>query len=201
MIILDISMPGMSGLTFLKKISDASGNPRYPVLIFTARANLEPFFSTMNVDGFLTKTSDPALLISEVRRILQKNLKSQAPVSTTKKKGVIILEDDLVLKKRLEVSFIAAGYDAIAISDTLALADTIRKHPPSIILLKTILSGTTGNAIAAALVDLPEATGIPVVLFDGSGVHKQGDKFMNVDRFVPSNNPADLLKIVAGMIG
>lgn len=203
LIILDISLPGMSGLTFLKKISDADGNPRYPVLVFTARANLEPFFKTLNVAGFLAKTSDPSLLMSEVKRILQKSRKSQvqAPATAARKKGVIILEDDLVLKKRIEVSFIAAGYDAVAVSESRALPDAIRQHPPSIILLKAILSGTTGNAIAAALLDLPEARGIPVVLFDGSGVHKQGDKFLNVDRFVASNTPADLLKAVAGLIG
>lgn len=203
LIILDISMPGMSGLTFLKKISDASGNPRYPVLVFTARANLEPFFSTMNVAGFLTKTSDPSLLMSEVKRILQKAQKAQtaAPVTAAQKKRVLLLEDDLVLAKRMEVSFMAAGYDATTVADILPLAEAIKRRPPSLILLKAILSGTTGNAIAAALIDLPEAKGIPVVLFDGSGVHKHGDKFLNVDRFIASNAPADLLKTVAGMIG
>ena len=79
LIILDISMPDMSGLTLLKKLSDPAGKPRYPVLVFTARANMEPFFSTINVEGFLPKTSDPSLLISEVKRIRLKNKKAFAP--------------------------------------------------------------------------------------------------------------------------
>ena len=204
LIILDISMPGMSGLTRLKKLSDSEGKPRYPILVFTARANMEPFFSTMNVEGFLTKTSDPSLLISEVKRILLKTKKSFSPAGSStpgRKKSVVILEDEPLLNKRLYASFIAAGYEVAAISDSHFLADTITTHTPDIILVKAILSGTTGSAVAAALVHLPAAKGIPIVLFDGSGVYQQGDKFINVDRFVPSNNPGNLMKTVAGLIG
>jgi hypothetical protein len=38
-------------------------------------------------------------------------------------------------------------------------------------------------------------------LFDGSGIYKEGDKFINVDRFVASDTPADLLKAITGTIG
>ena len=100
LIILDISMPGMSGLTLLKKLSGPDGKPRYPILIFTARDNMAPFFSTMNVEGFLTKTSDPSFLMSEVKRILLKTKKA-IPSSTHsipgKKKTVLILEDEPLL--------------------------------------------------------------------------------------------------------
>lgn len=204
LIILDISMPGMSGLTLLKKLSGPDGIPRYPILVFTARANMEPFFSTLNVEGFLTKTSDPSLLTSEVKRIL---LKTQKPfrltslASSKKTKSIVILEDDLLRGKRLETSFVAAGYKAIAIADSRLLGETITAHTPDIILIKAILSGTHGSTLAAALVDYPNAKGIPIVLFDGSGVYQQGNKYINVDRFVASNTPADLLKIVAGIIG
>jgi len=204
LIILDISMPGMSGLTLLKKLSSPDGKPRYPILIFTARDNMAPFFNTMNVEGFLAKTSDPSLLMSEVKRILlktKKTIPASTPSAPGKKKTVLILEDEPLLNKRLENSFIAAGYDAIAILDHRLLGETIAARAPAIILLKAVLSGTTGNAIAAALVDFPKARGIPIILFDGSGVYKRGDKFINVDRFVESNAPADLLKTVAGMIG
>lgn len=202
LIILDISMPGMSGLTLLKKISDPSGKPHYPVLVFTARANMEPFFSTMSVDGFLAKTTDPSSLTSEVKRILlktRKKLSVAAPVPGGKKR-VIILEDTPLLRQRMETAFIAAGYDAAAIADSHLLAEMIHTHKPAVIVIKAILSKTTGNSIAADLADFPEAKGIPIILFDGSGVYKQGDKFMNVDRFVASNTPADLLKAVAGTI-
>jgi len=204
LIILDIRMPGMSGLSLLKRLSGPDGKPHYPILIFTARTNMEPFFNTMNVEGFLAKTSDPSLLISEVKRILlktKKTLRIDIPTVPGKKKSIVILEDDPLLSKRIETFFITAGYKAFAISDSRLLIETLTTHHPSVILIKAILSGITGNTIAAALADFPGARGIPVILFDGSGVYQQGDKFINVDRFVASNNPADLLKTVTGIIG
>jgi CheY-like chemotaxis protein len=204
LIILDISMPDMSGLTLLKKLSDPSGKPRYPVLVFTARANMEPFFGTIGVEGFLAKTSDPSLLLLEVKRTILKNKKAFTPnpaPAQGQKKSLLILEDDPVLSKRLATSFTAAGYEVVTLAESRHLLETLAAHPPSAILLKTILSGTTGPAIAAILADYPQARGIPILLFDGSGIHRQGDKFINVDRFVASSAPADLLKAVAGMIG
>ncbi len=204
LIILDISMPGMSGLTLLKKLSDPDGKPRYPILVFTARANMEPFFSTMNVEGFLAKTSDPSLLLSEVKRILRKHQKphpASTPQPPGKKKMVVLLEDDQILIKRMTASLMAAGFEAVAISDCRIMRETVKVLRPSIILIKAILSGATGHSIAAALADLPEAKETPIILFDGSGVYKEGDKFINVDRFVASDAPSDLLKAITATLG
>ena len=41
LIILDMSMPGMGGVGFLKEISSADGTPRHPVLVLTAHAQEE----------------------------------------------------------------------------------------------------------------------------------------------------------------
>jgi DNA-binding response OmpR family regulator len=70
LIVLDITMPGMTGLAFMKRISMPDGRPRYPILVFTARSNMEPFFADMAVEGFLAKTAEPQRLIDEIRRIL-----------------------------------------------------------------------------------------------------------------------------------
>lgn len=70
LIVLDITMPGMTGLAFMKRISMPDGRPRYPILVFTARSNMEPFFSDMAVEGFLAKTAEPQRLMDEIRRIL-----------------------------------------------------------------------------------------------------------------------------------
>lgn len=72
LIVLDITMPGMTGLAFLKRISMPDGRPRYPVLVFTARSNMEPFFTDIPVEGFLAKTADPQRLVDEIRLILDR---------------------------------------------------------------------------------------------------------------------------------
>lgn len=70
LIILDMSMPGMGGVGFLKAISDARGKPSHPVLVLTARANMAEFFANVDVDGFVAKPCDPNDLLMEVARII-----------------------------------------------------------------------------------------------------------------------------------
>lgn len=41
LIILDMNMPKMGGLEFYQKICDQNARPKYPVLVLTARANLD----------------------------------------------------------------------------------------------------------------------------------------------------------------
>jgi DNA-binding response OmpR family regulator len=204
LIILDISMPGMTGLALLKKLSGPDGKPHYPILIFTARANMEQFFKTTAVEGFLPKTSDPTQLLAEVKRILLKTRKDSRtappPAGPKPRRTVLILEDDPTLNMRLKTSFTIAGYETLTITDGHALAQTLQSHSPSVILLKSLLAGTTGNAIAASLADYTTARGIAVILYDASGIHKPGDKFVNVTKFVPSNLPADLLKATATLL-
>ena len=204
LIILDISMPGMTGLALLKKLSGPDGKPRYPILVFTARANMEQFFQTTAVEGFLAKTSDPAQLTSEVKRILIKTRKptpsSPPPDAPKQRRVVLILEDEPILNMRLKTCFTIAGYETVGLTDNHQLADTLQKKTPNVILLKAILSKTTGISLAANLADYTSARGISVILYDGSGIHKSDEKFVNVDKFVPSNVPADLVKAVAAVV-
>jgi CheY-like chemotaxis protein len=203
LIILDISMPGMTGLALLKKLSGPDGKPRYPILVFTARANMESFFKTTEVEGFLSKGNDPAQLLAEVRRILLKTRKTNAndPAPHPKQRRVVlILEDDPILNMRLKTSFTIAGYETLTITESHRLAETLQIHTPAVILLKSVLSGTTGSAIASSLADYTTARGISIILYDASGLHKPGDKFMNVNKFVPSDSPADLLKATASLL-
>ncbi len=202
LIILDISMPGMTGLALLKKLSGPDGKPRYPILVFTARSNMELFFKTTGVEGFLSKDSDPAQLVAEVRRILNKT-RPPAPVAaagTAKPpKVALILEDDPKLNRRLKVSFTVAGYETHILMDSHHLAEALQAHPPSVILLKSVLPGISGGTLATQLADYASARGIPVILYDASGINTTATAHPNVDKFVPSDSPAELLKAVASI--
>lgn len=204
LVILDISMPGMTGLALLKKLSGPDGKPRYPILIFTARSNMESFFQTTGVEGFLQKGSDPALLSNEVRRILNKTRAQSRPAApgggAKPRRVVMILEDEPVLGHRLRTSFNIAGYHTITVADSHDLAQALQANPPAIILLKAVLPGTDGIEVAASLADYTAACGIAVVLYDASGLHSPGETFPHVTKFVATNSPAELLKVVASTL-
>jgi DNA-binding response OmpR family regulator len=203
LIILDISMPGMTGLALLKKLSGPDGRPRYTILIFTARANMGQFFETTGVEGFLSKGSDPAQLTAEVKRILLKTNRSSTPglpPGSKARRIVMILENEPLLGTRLKTSFNIAGYQTILLSESHALSDALQAHTPAVILLKAILPGTTGADVAISLADYTTARGILVLLYDNSGIHRPDQSFPNVSKYVPSNTPAALLKAVTTLL-
>jgi len=79
LIILDIGLPGMNGITFLNQIaSNAAKRPR--IVVFTARThNLEEFTGHPAVDAAVTKTSGPDELLREIRRLLGTTAPSDSP--------------------------------------------------------------------------------------------------------------------------
>ena len=74
LIILDMNMPKMGGLEFYQKICCGGDHPKYPVLVLTARANMEQLFKEVNIDGFMAKPMEIDDLLKEVDIIIQKKL-------------------------------------------------------------------------------------------------------------------------------
>jgi DNA-binding response OmpR family regulator len=72
LIILDMNMPKLGGLGFYQKLCNGNERPPHPVLVFTARANLEPLFKQMKVDGFISKPFEIEDLLSQVDTIIGK---------------------------------------------------------------------------------------------------------------------------------
>jgi len=75
LIILDMNMPKLGGLGFYQKICNSEGRPLYPVLVLTARANLEQLLVQMNIDGFMSKPFEIDELIRQVDAIIEKRSK------------------------------------------------------------------------------------------------------------------------------
>ena len=64
LVITDILMPEMDGFTFYKEFKKDLENAQIPVLILTARGQMEDTFRAMGVDEFITKpfTMDELLI-------------------------------------------------------------------------------------------------------------------------------------------
>jgi DNA-binding NarL/FixJ family response regulator len=70
LLILDISMPGRSGLDVLQEIRGCTLPPRILVLSMYSEDQMAQRVLKAGVDGYLTKDSAPEELITAVRRIL-----------------------------------------------------------------------------------------------------------------------------------
>lgn len=163
LIVLDISMPGMGGMGFLKHITTPTGKTRYPVLVLTARSMLQNFFQNVSVDGFMAKPCDEAELTGMIRAIIAKHRN----VSENQKRGkmkILIGEDDEVKARRLTEALKAAGYDVVTANSGPQLLEKAVAEKPDLIVVKEILSLLNGHAVASLLEVMPSANGIPIVI-------------------------------------
>ncbi len=203
LIILDMSMPGMGGLGFLKEISDASGKPQHPVLVLTARANMADFFSDVDVDGFISKPCNPDDLLSEVSRITflrsSESARSHAEEGRSTRK-ILIGEDDGGVGGRLAEFFKKEGFQVTRVGkgpETIEKAVVVR---PDVILMKRIFEGMNGNTVAGMLQQMPNTRNIPVVLYDESDELYAESDFVKagsgVRRYLRTSEPSRLLSAV-----
>lgn len=208
LIILDMSMPGMGGMGFLKEISSPEGQPEHPVMVLTARANLAEFFADVDVDGFVTKPCDPDDLLKEMARII---LLRKGGASQTGREGhpekmtVLIGEDDNLVSENLISAFTDAGF---IVDSALKGPEVLEKaivQKPDVLVIKLVFANMNGDAVAGMLQQMPHTKGIPIVLYDDSGSQAPESKYteagVGIKQFVRNNNSVTLLAAVNKIVG
>lgn len=70
LMILDIMMPGMDGLTVLKTLRRGDANPNLPVIMLTAKRQkmIGELFEFENIQGFVEKPFEAAVLLDLIRK-------------------------------------------------------------------------------------------------------------------------------------
>jgi len=200
LIVLDMSMPGMGGIGFLKEIS-AGGKPKHPVLVLTARANMAEFFADVDVDGFVAKPCAPEDLLMEVGRILflRSGQEELAGASASPVK-VLLGEDDAMAAAKIEECLGSEGIVVSLVEQGPEMIEQAILQRPDLILCKQLLSKMNGDAVADMLRAMPNARAIPVVLYDESGHLKDSVCPRGVSHVVLSDDPKALLKAVKALV-
>lgn len=200
LIILDISMPGMGGLGFLKQISSADGRTMYPVLVLTARSTMEGFFDTISVAGFLSKPCDENRLALKIREILASNSKGPAR-EAGRKLRLLLAEDEPATVSAVTEVFAAAGFDVSNVMNGPEVLEKASVIKPDAILMKEILPRLNGSAVAALIDVMPSLSGIPVVLHNehlqwADVARKKSSTPKCVKRLLPQSSAQELLAAV-----
>jgi DNA-binding response OmpR family regulator len=204
LIILDISMPGMGGVGFLRRISNSDGMPKYPVLVLTARSAMRDFFNTVEVDGFLEKPCEEVELLGRIRKIFARRSGSGGARDTGRRR-ILLAEDDASVAVRLSEAFAGAGYDVEVVRsgpEALEKATTVKPH---LILMKEILPRLNGSAAASLIEVMPSISTIPVVIYDETRAGTpdaavRRSEIKCIRRIVNSNDSAALVKAVGELV-
>jgi CheY-like chemotaxis protein len=205
LIILDISMPGIGGMAFLKQIDQVAGTLKFPVLVFTARAELSKFFRDTGVDGFLPKTTDIETLLREIDRIISKQRAPHPEPETTpsgshRRMRVLVVENDAYLCERLVSILSRNGYEVAGAGISYAAIETAVRQTPDLILLNYIMPHLNGPSLAVMLGTMPTTQKIPVVIYDETGLHDPQVKLPNVRTVVHKRDEETLLHAVNAIL-
>jgi CheY-like chemotaxis protein len=205
-ILLDVSMPGIGGLGFLKRIAASDGRLPYPVLVFTARATTKEFFETIAVDGFIAKPCDKRELVGKIEEILSRQPPPVAEEKVPGQRLVLIAEDEKPEARRLADAFSAAGYDVAVVGSGPEVVERAVVNLPDVILMKQVLPKMNGSSVTSLLQALPRTKAVPVILYDASGVTTNEDekKFLRpetgIKKYLTTDSPPVLVAAVENLL-
>jgi CheY-like chemotaxis protein len=169
LIILDMSMPGIGGVGFLREISDEEGQPSHSVLVLTARANMAEFFANVDVDGFVAKPCEPNDLLMEVSRIIflrSGDTPAGGKRGPARRLSVLLGEDRADESERLAGGLTRMGFRIDCADrgpDVLEKAIVAR---PDVVLLRCGITGMEAEKVAEMLTLMPNTKRMPVVIYD-----------------------------------
>lgn len=169
LVVLDIGMPGMGGLGFLRQIADELGAPRYPVIVLTARGSMEGFFDTSQVDAFLPKPCAGVDLVREIRATLTRRALG-AREAARQRGRILLVENHEPTATRLTAAFSGAGFAVEVIHRGLDIFRAVAGERPDVIVAKEMLPAMKGSAVALMVKGHQSTAGIPFVLYDGSNL-------------------------------
>jgi DNA-binding response OmpR family regulator len=204
LIVLDISMPGMGGLGFLRNISGPDGKTAYPVLVLTARSMLESFFDSVAVAGFLTKPCDENKLVSTIRKILASTQKRPAR-SQGRQFTVLLAENDPRVMAGMTTAFTTAGFEVLVAVDGPDVLDKAVTLNPDVVVMKEILPRLNGSAVARLIDVMTSLSGLPVLIYDERLNGKEEDEAKPrvarcVKRYLAVDQPAAVLAATKALL-
>ncbi|MEI8352730.1 MAG: response regulator [bacterium] len=161
LIILDVTMPGLGGLGFLRQLAETHRNPA-PIIIFSVRTELEPFFAQTNVAAFFPKTGDPDRFIRLIDQILgESRAKAKAAPSRWR---LLLVENDEYQRYHLRHYFSRNGFDVHTIDGGHTVLQAASENSPHAILIKYLLPHFSGPTLAQQLGTHPVTQHIPVII-------------------------------------
>ena len=160
LIILDVLLPGIDGFHIYKKIKANPVISEIPILVMTGRGAMRDTFEEAGVDTFLVKPFDPEELVSAVKKLLARHVKSE-------RSGKVALiagtdpEKLRVMRKQLRQE----KYTVELASDGTEALDKALKLIPELFVVQFDMPGMDADHIIKILNEHPGGDKIQVVVY------------------------------------
>ena len=169
LIVLDINMPKMGGIEFYQKICGSDGKPNFPVLVLTARANMEQFFKDFDVDGFMAKPFEIDALIHEAEIIIKKKARQTTTVKHEKQnilRTVYVIDDEALSREELSLALLRAGYRVACADNGTAGLELLASDVPTLAVVKLALKDIAGDVVVLKAQRMAKTAGVRFLLYE-----------------------------------
>lgn len=200
LIILDVNMPGIGGIGFLRRVAEL-GSARPPIVAFTARANMGGFFQGLDVAAYLTKPCDVETLLRTVAAHVRRAEAQPAVPAVPVTRRVLVAEDDPATARSLQAALKAAGYETRLCATGSGSVEDAIVFKPDVVVVKRILTGLNGDKVIAVLRHLPATERTRYILYDDAvTLDAAEERYLNshtgIHAFLRTHTPAEVTAAV-----
>ncbi len=177
LVLQDLRLPDIDGIELVERLRDLPGNGDLPVVAITgftpsdedARKRLADRFTDMAI-----KPVEPRRLV-ELARIHVRTRSRVVPRNESRKR-ILLVDDDPLQRKLLELCVRNAGYDAVAVEDGHLALEVLGLEPFDAVLADVLMPAMDGFLLCLNVRRRPELAAVPVILFSSSYVEAEDEE-------------------------
>lgn len=192
LILMDIALPGMDGLTLTRQLRKEGRYTGVPIVAMTAFAMKgdEEKALQAGCDGYITKPIDTRRLPQQVEEILQRRPKPRAPLT------VMVVEDYRVDLKLAGERLRMAGHVALSSESAELALQRLNAEQPDVVLLDLNLPGMDGLAFVRQIRSDPATARMPVVAVTAFPNHYDEAELLSAGCTAYLIKPVDVHRLV-----
>jgi len=195
LILMDIQLPGMDGLTATRLIREDSSISDIPVVALTSHAMQgdEDRALAAGCDGYITKPIDTRSFCDSILQYIKRKSNPEEKNNVTFKNRILIVDDDPLNVKMLRSTLSKNSYEIVTAYDGESALEIIAEEHPDLILLDIMMPGIDGYEVTRRLKRDPATSHISILLItalDGAddkakGLEAGADEFLNKPVNIP----------------
>ncbi len=174
LILTDVEMPVMDGLTFCREVRKNADSARTPLIILSSRIDHHTMASGFDAgaDEYLTKPFFPDELLNKVESYL-------SPLPTRRKERIVAVSGNPIVVHALQSALEQQGFDVLVAADPSAVKEEVAREKPDMVISEAELPGMTGFELCDYLRREQGLKRIPFVITTGktsTGARRLGQK-------------------------
>jgi PAS domain S-box-containing protein len=158
LILLDMRMPGMSGLDVLHQLKHDAATARIPVIVISVMEGREHFQELDVVDWFI-KPLDKEQMIQRLQGTLPSLFTPEQPEQT-----VLVVEDDPRVREWMRDTLLGEGLQVREAGSAAEALDLMTVEKPDLVLVDLLMPGTNGFQLVQTVRTNPDWQQIPIMI-------------------------------------